>query len=79
VPADPDPRERHGTVGVGRVDDLELESIGRLIFESALQIERLERAIRVLLGRISGAMLSQFPSIASFTFATSASMALAFG
>ena len=48
VPADLDPRERHGTVGVGRVDDLELESIGRQIFESALEIERLERAVRVL-------------------------------
>ena len=48
VPADLDPRERHGTKGVGRVDDLELEPIGRLIFEGALEIERLERAVRVL-------------------------------
>ena len=48
VPADLDPRQRHGAVGVGRVDDLELEPIGRLIFEGALEIERLERAVRVL-------------------------------
>src|SRR6202030_1321650 len=48
VPADSDPRQRHGTVGVGRVDDLELEPIGLKIFESALEIERLERAVRVL-------------------------------
>jgi len=48
MPDDPDPRERHGAEGVGRVDDLELEPIGRLIFESALEIERLERAVRVL-------------------------------
>src|SRR6266699_2595548 len=48
VPTDLDPRERHGTGGVGRVDDLKLESIGRQIFEGALEVERLERAVRVL-------------------------------
>src|SRR5450755_76110 len=48
VPADLDPRERHGTIGVGRVDDLKFEPIERQIFESALEIERLERAVRVL-------------------------------
>ena len=81
VPADLDPRQRHGAVGVGRVDDLEFEPIGRQIFEGALEIERLERAVGVLvaLGRISGAMLSQFPSIACLIFATSASMPLALG
>jgi hypothetical protein len=48
VPADLDPRERHRTVGVGRVDDLKLETIGWLIFESALEIEGLERTVWVL-------------------------------
>src|SRR5271163_4837445 len=28
VPADLDPRERHSTIGIGRVDDIQLESIG---------------------------------------------------
>jgi len=48
VPADPDPRQRHRAVGVGRVDDFELEAVGRQIFESALEVERLERSVRVL-------------------------------
>ena len=48
VPTDLDPPERHGTGGGGRVDDLKLESIGRQIFEGALEVERLERAVRVL-------------------------------
>jgi len=48
VSADFDARERHGTVGIGGVDDLELEPVGRQIFECALEIERLERAVRVL-------------------------------
>src|SRR5258708_17944034 len=48
VPADLDPRERHGAIRVGRVDDLELEPIERLIFESAFEIEGLERAVRIL-------------------------------
>src|SRR6202007_2027057 len=48
VPTNLDPRERHGAVGVRRVDDLDLEPIGWLIFESALEIERLERTVRVL-------------------------------
>jgi len=48
VPTDLDPRQRHGTVGVGRVDDIELEPVGRQIFEGALEIERLERAVRIL-------------------------------
>ena len=59
--ANPDPRERHGAVGIGRVDDLELETVGGEIFEGPLEIERLERAIGVFaaLGRTSGA---SFPS-----------------
>ena len=48
VPADLDPRERHGPVGVGRVDDIELETVGRQIFEGSLEIEGLERTVRVL-------------------------------
>src|SRR5260370_8400749 len=48
VPANLDPRERHCTIGVGRVDDLELKSIRWQILESALEVERLERAICVL-------------------------------
>ncbi len=48
VPADFDARQRHGTVRIGRVDDLKLEPIGRQVFESALEIERLERAVCVL-------------------------------
>ena len=81
VPADFDPRQRHGAVGVGRVDDLELEPIGWLIFESTLKIElaRVNRGPGSSLGRISGAMLSQLPSMASLIFVTSASMPLPFG
>src|SRR5436190_1161609 len=48
VAANLDPRERHGPVRVGRVDDLELESIGWQIFECALEVERFERAVCVL-------------------------------
>src|SRR6266478_2279387 len=48
VPADLDPRQRRGTVRVGRVDDLEFESIGRQVSESALEMERLERAVQIL-------------------------------
>ena len=70
VAADLDARERHGPVGVGRVDDLELEiPVGRQILECALEVERLERAVRVLGSRSAappGAMLSQSPSIACF-------------
>src|SRR5882757_8975562 len=48
VPADLDACERHGTVGVGRVDDLELEPVGRQVSEGALEVERLERAVGIL-------------------------------
>src|SRR6476620_5403007 len=48
MPADLDPRKRHGTVGVGRVDDLELKPVGRQVFESALEVERFERAVCIL-------------------------------
>src|SRR5438105_4079104 len=42
VPDDPDARERHGSVGIGGVDDIELEPVGRQIIESAREIERLQ-------------------------------------
>jgi len=81
VADDLDPCERHGAVGVGGIDNLKLEPVGRQVLKCPLEVNGLSdpSAFFAALGRTSGAMLSQFPSIACLILVTSVSMPLAFG
>jgi len=80
MPTDFDARERHSTVRVSRIDDLELEPIRRQIFEGALEVERLERAVRVLCRARPHLRGDALPvADIALIFVMSASMLLAFG